>query len=55
METKSIIVLVISGVLTALIVSFWGFGKISWEQAVIAFGLLVTPSAGSALMNRGPQ
>ncbi len=50
MDWKNVTVLAINGVITLAVVLMWGFGKITWDQALVALALLVTPSAGSALM-----
>lgn len=52
MDWKSITILVISGVLTLALVLMWGFHRITWDQFLVALALLVTPSAGSAVLQR---
>lgn len=52
MDWKGIVTLIVNGVLTLALIIMWGFHRITWDQALIAVGLLATPSAGSALLNK---
>jgi hypothetical protein len=53
MDWKGIVTLIVNGALTLAVVIMWGTHRVTWDQALIAIGLLATPSAGSALLNRG--